>query len=410
MPGDDDVPFVLHFHVFAESFNVDEQELQVMMSTRRLVRMASKSDLVQVDATYKITWQGYPLIVIGTTDKSHTFHPFGVALCKGETAADFAFVFRSLQKFNTDWNPTVLLADGADAITGGYVDVFGAPRIRLMCFYHVLHNLEKYLKPLAADRAAVLEDIHVLQTSQDPSTFLKASQLFVEKWRSKQPSITAYFEDEWLQQKSEWYEGAGIGYPSTNNGIEGTNAWIKREQTLRERLPVGQFLNTLVYLLEKWSTNRDPQRVNHVPFAEEPTLSLKLWTTAYQWALSNKEVLVRTLNKNCIQYFTASSKMKKPIDKKSLQKYLKIQGKWSSFDEFKKYNYGVWKVTINANNLRESTCTCPYFLKHEECKHSLGMKIREKLIEPPSEARTVPLGCKRKRGRPSKAKRALLTQ
>ena len=77
-------------------------------------------------------------------------------------------------------------------------------------------------------------------------------------------------------------------------------------------------------------------------------------------------------------------------------------------DEFKKLNYGVWKVTIDVNNLGSSKCTCPYFMKNEECKHTLGMKIRQKLVHAPPEARSVPLGCKGKRGRLSTAKRAYL--
>ena len=74
---------------------------------------------------------------------------------------------------------------------------------------------------------------------------------FLEKWcrRAKGDiqilNFLDYFKEQWLKENFSWYEGAAPEGPSTNNGIEGTNAVIKRNYTLRERLPVGQFLRTL---------------------------------------------------------------------------------------------------------------------------------------------------------------------
>jgi len=64
----------------------------------------------------------------------------------------------------------------------------------------------------------------------------------------------------------------------------------------------------------------------------------------------------------------------------------------------------------NAEEWRKATCTCPSFLKNYICKHIIGMSIRLKYCKPPQEAKNVEIGTKRKRGRPSKAKKALLTQ
>ena len=55
-------------------------------------------------------------------------------------------------------------------------------------------------------------------------------------------------------------------------------------------------------------------------------------------------------------------------------------------------------------------CLCPFFVKHTHCKHALGMQIRRKDINVPREAKLIPLGQKRKRGRPAKARKALLVQ
>ena len=100
--------------------------------------------------------------------------------------------------------------------------------------------------------------------------------------------------------------------------------------------------------------------------------------------------------------------MKCSINEELLCTFLAKDGKWESFDEFTEYNYGIWTVKVNQNDIRDCSCTCPHFLKHASCKHTLGMQIRLKLVVPPAEAKTVPLGQKRKRGYPTKAKRALL--
>ena len=70
-----------------------------------------------------------------------------------------------------------------------------------------------------------------------------------------------------------------------------SSAAIKQSHTLRERLPVGQFLNDLDRLITKWSTSRDPNCVNYIPFVLATTITLRYWTSAYQWASLNKTVL-----------------------------------------------------------------------------------------------------------------------
>jgi len=94
-----------------------------------------------------------------------------------------------------------------------------------------------------------------------------------------------YFEEQWLRKLSGWYKVAALGFPSTNNGIEGANAVIKRNHTLRDRLlPVGQFIHKVVNILENWSDLRNPASANNVEFhGETTTISLKHWIEVYKW-------------------------------------------------------------------------------------------------------------------------------
>jgi hypothetical protein len=86
--------------------------------------------------------------------------------------------------------------------------------------------------------------------------------------------------------------------------------------------------------------------------------------------------------------------------------------RFNSFDTYKSVYFSIWCVCLpnNAEEWRKGTCTCPSFLKNYICKHIIGMSIRLKYCKPPQEAKNVEIGTKRKRGRPSKAKKALLTQ
>jgi len=64
----------------------------------------------------------------------------------------------------------------------------------------------------------------------------------------------------------------------------------------------------------------------------------------------------------------------------------------------------------NGSHWKTSKCNCPAFLKNYICKHIVGMGFRLKYCKPPPAAKAVPIGEKRKRGRPAKDKPAMLVQ
>ena len=155
-------------------------------------------------------------------------------------------------------------------------------------------------------------------------------------------------------------------------------------------------------MLKKWSVTRKPNSPNCNQFIEEPTISLKQWTEGYQWAAANHKVIRE--EKSSPVYYVCSSTHGEPITPEIVEEYQEKEGEWENFEEFVKLQYGVWKVNVNEG------CSCPIYSKFYCCKHWLGMRIRLKMADPPIEAKLIPLGCKRKRGRPSLAKQALIIQ
>lgn len=86
VPVDKTKPFVLHYEI---SFDEKNPFFRFFVTTKQLLSLAIDTTKVQTDATYKITWQGYPMFQIGTTDMHKSFHPYGVAVCMCEQTDDF---------------------------------------------------------------------------------------------------------------------------------------------------------------------------------------------------------------------------------------------------------------------------------------------------------------------------------
>jgi hypothetical protein len=42
-------------------------------------------------------WQGFPVLVHGTTDRSRQFHHIGISVSSNEATADFDFVFKTIK-------------------------------------------------------------------------------------------------------------------------------------------------------------------------------------------------------------------------------------------------------------------------------------------------------------------------
>ncbi|CAF4727599.1 unnamed protein product, partial [Rotaria sp. Silwood2] len=130
IPVDENQSFVVCYKIL---YNGDEDEddedieddaggkFRLFISSLRLLNIASKSQHIHADATYKIVWQGFPVLIIGTTDLNKAFHPFGMTVCSNEKTKDFQFIFNSLQigmqKIGKELlKPAALVSDAADAI------------------------------------------------------------------------------------------------------------------------------------------------------------------------------------------------------------------------------------------------------------------------------------------------------
>ncbi len=56
---------------------IDENKLRLFISFIHLLNIAPMSSHKNGDATYKLVWQGFPVLIIVTTKFNKAFHPFG---------------------------------------------------------------------------------------------------------------------------------------------------------------------------------------------------------------------------------------------------------------------------------------------------------------------------------------------
>lgn len=397
IPIDKTQPYVVDFKL---SLNENNPGFKFFVSTKQLLAAATTVSHIHVDGTYKLVWQGYPVIQAGTTDMYRSFHAFGLGVCTSEQSADYEFIFNAVRKgvkdvYNIDYHAKVLIRDGAHSIKNGFEAVFGVLGVDLMCWAHMRRKMAEKMPTFIRDKKKVFEllaDLDALQLSKDNYTFDKASVLFMEKWKKVSADAMAYFEMEWLRKNRFWFEGAASNVtpniPSTNNAIEVANRLIKDEHTLRERYDLGQFRTVLFEMIKTWS-------LAYVNGAKEvhinPEIDLKQWTAAYAWAKQNVAMKVFEENDHIVY--------KIPIDVSSSD-FSGPNNEWKSFEEFKtenfKFNHVTFPNPLTKHNYSQGMCDCGSFFKLYMCEHVLGIGLRMKFVAAPMEAKSLPLGQKRK--------------
>ena len=90
-----------------------------LLTTKQLFQQIKSTTYLQVDATYKITWNELPLLVFGSTDANRHFKPFGITLVShDENKRRYEQLFTSISSLATEeFNQLCLIshvmADGA---------------------------------------------------------------------------------------------------------------------------------------------------------------------------------------------------------------------------------------------------------------------------------------------------------
>jgi hypothetical protein len=96
VPEDPDTMFAVAHDIRC---NEVEQVVRVFLSTTKLLATTALGERIHADGTYKLIWQGFPVIVVGTTDARRSFVLGGLAICSGETVEDYQFAFDTMAQY-----------------------------------------------------------------------------------------------------------------------------------------------------------------------------------------------------------------------------------------------------------------------------------------------------------------------
>lgn len=366
-------------------------------------------------------WQGYPLNIIGAYDAAGKLHMVCASLSSNETTDDWAFIFTAVavaakKHQSIETKPTHVMTDAAMAIKNGFLSTFpdvDGTDYDLMCGFHMKKALNTAKYRNKENKADIKNDVNILEQCQTKQIFKHALDLFISKWQTSEPEFIEYFKKEWINKNPNWFACANLKAPNTNNATEGMNLTFKRDHTLRERQPMTQFAKTFIDMIrdksEMYTREMEPKVFNTSPiitkddwmngaiFASDPILQSKVLPVSQNllYVVSQKEF---DDQKNNI-------KNQGDVDE-LLEKILLVD----NFDTYvENMHQRVYEMNF-ADDWRESTCTCPRYMKKLICKHIIGTAFYSKEAVCPADCNPNVLTKKKSSGRPSKAKSALVVQ
>lgn len=202
-----------------------------------------------------------------------------------------------------------------------------------------------------------------------------------------------------------WFEGISDIAPSTNNAVESHNSLIKRKITFRRRLPLIEFLFTMLAMTTEISKQFTS---GHRYIALEPNIPRDMVMRAATLENDGFKTFKATKKSGTVVEVLPSEKCP---DENANYKYYQtlVRRKWASFDEYITHGYQMfWVVQFSKDDWKiKSQCTCPIYFKQRMCKHILAIAMRDKQMECPQNANPMQLIPRRKAGRPHEASDAL---
>lgn len=277
---------------FTFAWNMDEQGKPVVgngseerpfvigLTTKTLMlRLMRPPDnyILHVDATYKLNYRGYPVLVVGISDRSRRFHLVALYIVSGETQEIIQPMLMALRRLycwltGRDLVVRYAMADADKAQYNALNVVFGDnPQFQsLMCFFHVMEKVYKAIKQfpsfVSSNITHDLYDLHFTRTHLD---FTRMRDALLRKWMNVPMLVdfAQYMSGQWLSGHFSGWQlySTPSGFASTNNPVETFNAILKRDYTLRRRLKMGALLAELANCCEDQSANERPFQMEVLP-------------------------------------------------------------------------------------------------------------------------------------------------
>lgn len=219
--------------ILGHMYNKDDDSFAFIVSTLRLLKNASNRKNICADGTYKIVWENFPLVVVGTVDRMRKFHMIALCLTSNERESEYAFVFETLTKAikdhrNFSFEPEILILDAAFSIRNAFYKSFASAKHNVICWSHVARHINDFKLEEPENKSKIQHDIRVLQTSPNKERFDNACKLFLKKYETFEPHFCDYMRRTWFGNNSQnWYTGYLPFVPEVNNLMKKL-IWVPR--------------------------------------------------------------------------------------------------------------------------------------------------------------------------------------
>lgn len=454
----------LHKFVVFPGWDVDVEKKNICLgfSTPHLLQNMCRGDIICGDGTYRMTWQGNPVFVVGTVDYGQAFHPAAFFLLSSETNKNVLKVYEQTLEGATAMNPLGInvkesikfsMNDNCDAIFYALDNALDHIENPGSCYVHMLRNVKKKKSLFSSDSSydSFMCDLRFI-SQQSPVTKGLTNVLMKklgEKWSTLEPTMWEWFEKENTGKvKGNWQRNMGCGVVRDNNGLESFNNKLKDDGTQRAQ-PV--FFCLCFYIKDESCIGDRQDAVTflanmkkYIPLQSKTDCEWKVvklkcddWRKA-QVVLNQKGYLDScTTTVGCYTVILSTAKWhyltERDLDdvrlKAKIKKTLRAYSKYMlhngdaedypgeiasrSLDEHADKLGSAYHLTsLTDRGMMEhglaSTgvpylCSCPHYWHYYKCKHSLAMAIKNGDVEIPPQYRIDKIGKKRKAGRPKKA-------
>ncbi|KAI9920547.1 hypothetical protein PsorP6_015597 [Peronosclerospora sorghi] len=161
IPIDNDTCFVVK-----DDFD-EATTFRLALTTRRLLDTAASAECLHVDTTSKLVWQGFTVLILGTTDANHVFHPALLAICSRKTADDFRFFFRGTKARMGGHRSETFTVHAS----GCRFHQWHYPFKRAGCWAHAIRAIDRKIEALCPreTKKELADDIRALQRCHSPN-------------------------------------------------------------------------------------------------------------------------------------------------------------------------------------------------------------------------------------------------
>lgn len=393
--------------MIANDIDCENKLFRIMISSKRLLSLLTKFSVVAADCTFKVTVEGFPLLVVVVIDSMRHAHPVAFGIISGQEKTDYQFAFLAIReaclKLGLDISVTAFLSDGELAMKNAARSVFDGPTL-LNCYFHFMQNITKHLKKYEEVpnelHGEIKHNIAVLQVSPTKQHFVVGMKLFLKKYECF-PNFIG-FMDKYVNDPNFclWYEAALPAVPATNNGLEAINKSLKYNHLNRYKEPLSSFKTIILNIVLEYG---DPER----EIALERTVnSIANERKTFDWLKMGKKM--RTIKALCDkkEFVYLPGKQKQEVSSHDIEAFENPD--YRTFDQFAEDFGNLHRVDVTSKDWKTWNCTCYFFAKNNICCHTLAVAVRRGKHVLSAEADTTKVGRKKNVGRPKLVSKALI--